>query len=373
MLVLLSVLCAVGPMLGLLGMVWWLDRYDREPLWILGLTFLWGALGATLLALVGNTTAQLGLQIALGAKHASSLGPVLVAPLIEEPTKALVLLLVLLSRHFDNTTDGFVYGAAVGLGFGMTENLLYFWQVAHLSSWDPAAGLRAWASTVAMRTAYSAILHATTTSIVGACLGFARFRRWPVRVVVVPLGFAIAVAIHGVWNGLLTIDASPDTQATLARTDLLVFPAEALVTFLVFQLALLSERRDIRVELEAEARAGTLPTAHVRRIASWLQRGRPGWIPVGVPREAYVRATTTLAFRRRQSRMRPDDPFYRGGSRALASRSPGPSGHGPRLKNPRRDLNPVAACPCEPATQVAVGTTSPRHAWPSVPGCPGRG
>jgi len=311
MLLVLSVLCAMVPMVTLLALVWWLDRYDREPMWILGLTFLWGALGATLLALVGNTTAELGLQFALGAEHAATITPVLVAPLVEEPTKAVVLLLVLMSRHFDNTTDGFVYGAAVGLGFGMTENLLYFSQVAHLTSFDPLLGLKAWATTVAMRTAYSAILHATTTSIVGASLGFARFRSWPVRLLVVPLGFALAMGIHGLWNGLLTVDASQGLEGRLTQANLVVFPAEAFTTFLVFQLALLSERRDIRKELEAEARDGTLPAAHVPSIASYLARGRPGWTPLGVPREAYVRATTTLAYRRRQSRMRPDDPFYR--------------------------------------------------------------
>ena len=57
---------------------------------------------------------------------AAMVGPVLVAPLVEEPCKALFLAYVIWNRHFDNMTDGFVYGAAAGLGFGMTENLLYF-------------------------------------------------------------------------------------------------------------------------------------------------------------------------------------------------------------------------------------------------------
>lgn len=306
-----SVFCAVLPMVLFLALVWWMDRYDREPIWLIGLTFMWGALGATLLSLVGNTTVHLGLAAALGEATASTITPVVVAPLIEEPTKAAVLFLVLLSRHFDNTTDGFVYGAAAGLGFGMTENLLYFWQVAALASWDPGEGLRAWATTVGMRTFYSAVLHATASSVVGASLGFARFRRWPARVVVVPLGFAVAMAIHGLWNGLLTFDKSGGgLDGTLTRLNLVIFPAEALLIFVVFQLTLWTERRGIRRELSAEAAQGTLPTAHVARIASYTQRAFGGWTPPGVPREAYVRAATTLAFRLRQSRMRPHDPFY---------------------------------------------------------------
>ncbi len=310
LLVLVSVFCAVLPMVVFLGVIWWMDRYDREPLWLLGLTFMWGALGATLLSLLGNTTAELTLAATLGAEHASTWTPVIVAPLVEEPTKALVLFLVLLSRHFDNTTDGFVYGCAAGLGFGMTENFLYFWQVASLTTWDPGEGLRAWASTVAMRTFYSAILHATASSIVGAAIGWSRFRSWPARLVAVPLGLLIAMGVHGLWNGLITLDAHGGHGGSLTRLNMIIFPFEALFIFLVFQAALWAERLEIRRELLAEASTGTLPRDHVTHIASFLQRDFGRWLPAEVPREAYVRAATTLAFRRRQARARPQDPFY---------------------------------------------------------------
>lgn len=310
LLVVVSLAAAVLPMLVFLGLVWWFDRYDREPLWLLGLTFLWGALGATLLSLLGNTTAELGLTALVGAEQAGNLTPVLVAPLVEEPTKALVLFLVLLSRHFDNTTDGFVYGAAAGFGFGMTENFLYFWQVASLTSWDPVEGLRAWTETVAVRTFFSAVLHATASSLVGAALGWARFRSWTARLVVVPLGFLAAMGMHGLWNGLITMDAAGDHGGRLTRINMMILPAEAALIFLVFQVTLLVERRDIQAELEAEAREGTLPEAHARPIASITGRRFGRWLPPGVPRAPYVRAATTLAFRRRQARMLPHDPFY---------------------------------------------------------------
>lgn len=311
LLVVISVVCAVLPMVCLLGLVWWLDRYDREPIWLVGLTFAWGALGATLLSLVGNTTAQFGLTSVLGQASASTLTPVIVAPLVEEPTKALVLLLLLMSRHFDNTTDGFVYGAAAGLGFGMTENLLYFWQVASLTSWDAGEGFRAWASTVALRTCYSAMLHASATAMVGASLGLVRFRSWPQRVVVVPFGFALAMGMHGLWNGLITADqAGLGGDSTLTSLDLALFPVEVLAIFAVFQLALWAERRDIQRELLGEARRGAIPEEHVMHLAHYLRRSRGDWSPPGVPRAAYVRTATRLAFRLRQHRLRPDDSFY---------------------------------------------------------------
>lgn len=311
LLVLLSVFCAVLPMLLFLAAAWWLDRYDREPLWLLSLTFLWGAFGATLLSLVGNTTAELGIAATLGAEHASTWTPIVVAPLVEEPTKALVLFLVLLSRHFDNTTDGFVYGCAAGLGFAMTENFLYYWQVASLASWDAGEGVRAWLSTVGMRTFYSALLHATASSVVGAGIGWARFRSWPARLVAVPSGLVLAMGIHGLWNALLTFDSDGGAMGgDLTRLDMIIFPVEAAAIFSVFQLVLWSERLSIRRELHAEAEAGTLPPSHVSHLSSFLQRGWGRWLPDAVPREPYVRAATMLAFRRRQARACPDDPFY---------------------------------------------------------------
>ena len=94
LLVALSVLAATIPMFTFLGVVWWLDRYDREPIWMVALTFFWGAFGGAGLSLLGNTSLHLLIAGLLGAEQAEWMGPVLVAPLIEEPTKALVLLLV---------------------------------------------------------------------------------------------------------------------------------------------------------------------------------------------------------------------------------------------------------------------------------------
>ena len=47
-----STVCACVPMFAFLVAVWWLDRYDREPVWLIGLTFLWGAIGGVVLSLI---------------------------------------------------------------------------------------------------------------------------------------------------------------------------------------------------------------------------------------------------------------------------------------------------------------------------------
>jgi len=298
----LSVFAAIIPMILFLGVVWWLDRYDREPIWMVVLTFFWGSIGGAGLSLFGNTTIHMILASIFGEATAGQITPVVVAPLVEEPTKALILLLVMRSRYFDNATDGFVYGAAAGLGFGMTENFLYFSNVAGLANIDVAHGVATWLSTVGIRTFYSALLHATCSSIIGATLGLTKFRSIFMKLSIVPVGIVIAIVIHGLWNGLLTAEEAGVGDGKLFIGNLILFPLEMLTTFAVFQLSLWSEKRILVSELLDEVKRGTLPAEHVAKICSYLARISGRWAPAGVPQEAYTKAATTLAMRKHQSR-----------------------------------------------------------------------
>ena len=291
-LTLASIPCAVIPILGFLWLMWWLDRYDREPLWLFLGVFLWGALGAVVLAVLGSGVLSVPLAAMVAQDVERGLSMTFVAPLAEEPAKALILFFVARSRHFDNVTDGFVYGAAAGLGFGMSENLLYFVNVA--GTGDPVA----WMATVAVRTLYSALMHAAATSLVGAAIGLAQFRHGPSRTLLLAAGFAGAVAMHALWNGLLALAESG--APVLGLIDLLIFPLEFGVLVLIFQACLHAEHKMIARELAAEAAAGHLPPAHVPFLASYLRRSRRGWLPPGVDHHEYVRLATTLALRREQ-------------------------------------------------------------------------
>jgi RsiW-degrading membrane proteinase PrsW (M82 family) len=300
-LLVLSAFAAVLPMVGMLLLIWWLDRYDREPLWLVLMTFFWGALVATASSLFGNTLTHFILEFAVGAERASLITPVAVAPLVEEPTKALVLLLLIRSRQFDNATDGFVYGAASGLGFGMTENFMYFSTAAQMASADPWNGIVAWAGTVVARTAFSAVMHATASSLVGASVGFARYRGWPALLTLPFLGLGAAMGMHALWNGLLTFDGMVASPVSLTTLNFALLPVQVLLAFLTFQLCLLGDRWTIRDELRQEAAEhGTLPAEHAELLSSVLRRSWSGRIHPRVDRKAYIRATTTLAFRRWQ-------------------------------------------------------------------------
>ncbi|MEQ1500739.1 MAG: PrsW family intramembrane metalloprotease [Myxococcota bacterium] len=309
-----STVCACVPMFGFLVVVWWLDRYDREPVWLIGLTFLWGATGAVVGAVAVSSVVDglsgFALHVAGGGfgfdaeTAAGMVGPVLVAPLVEEPCKAVFLAYVIWNRHFDNMTDGFVYGAAAGLGFGMTENLMYFVSLSN--------DMSTWGSTVVVRTFYSAIMHATATAVVGASLGFARFRGCATLGAIGLGGLGLAMVVHGLWNGLITVGEVTGGDLPF-MLDLALFPVEVIAVFLVFQVCLWDESVTIRRELLEEADQGRIPREHADILSSWLRRLLSGWVPAGVDHALYVQTATSLAMRKRQVRqMGPLAPeFYR--------------------------------------------------------------
>src|SRR5882762_3778821 len=75
-----------------------MDRYEPEPFWLLTLVFFWGAVVATLMALVMNSVGEGVVSAALGSPQASSVvqssTASFVAPFVEESCKGLGLLLL---------------------------------------------------------------------------------------------------------------------------------------------------------------------------------------------------------------------------------------------------------------------------------------
>lgn len=184
----LAVAAAAIPTLLYTLIIWWLDRYEKEPLPLLLAAFLWGSLPAVAIAFV---TGQL-LALPLGT---TPLGPGLgaggMAPLIEEPVKAFALVgLFLLARgEIDGPLDGIVYGALIGFGFSMSENLLFF-----LAYPDDLSALF-W-----VRGVLFGFNHALFTGIVGLALGAARFARPRTAALAVVFALAGAVALHALHN-----------------------------------------------------------------------------------------------------------------------------------------------------------------------------
>jgi hypothetical protein len=190
-----------------------------------------------------------------------------------------------LSKRFDGGVDGAVLGGAIGLGFGMTENFMYFLSYGT----TPAS----WLVLVVIRTLFSAVMHCLSTATFGACIGYAKFKPFIYKVILLPTGFFLAVFLHFSWN--LSVSFEDTTIFGFLFLILYMF-----VTFAIFQISLYFEGKTILKELRDEANLGLIPPDHLNHIPYVSRRFRHGWCPIGVDQKNYVKTATTLALRKNQ-------------------------------------------------------------------------
>ncbi|MEU5906440.1 PrsW family intramembrane metalloprotease [Micromonospora sp. NPDC047527] len=209
---LVGVVAAILPVPVLVACFLWLDRYEPEPLKYLIFCFGWGAFVSTAASLTVNEFsaarfADWGLPTALTG--------VLVAPFIEELTKALgpILLLVFRRREWSGITDGLVYCGLSAVGFAMVENILYlggYGYAAGADRYGPATGTQQVIAIFIVRILLFGFAHPLFTSMAGVGLGIAaRTADRRVRVLAPVAGLLLAMMLHGTWNLLPTL-----TQAT---------------------------------------------------------------------------------------------------------------------------------------------------------------
>ncbi|MEV4823676.1 PrsW family intramembrane metalloprotease [Micromonospora sp. NPDC049274] len=209
---LVGVGAAILPVPVLIACFLWLDRYEPEPLKYLIFCFAWGAFVATAASLNVNEFAA-GRFADWGLP--SALTGVLVAPFIEELTKALgpILLLVFRRREWSGITDGLVYCGLSAVGFAMVENILYlggYGYAAGADRYGPATGAQQVIAIFIVRILLFGFAHPLFTSMTGVGLGVAsRSADRRVRVLAPIAGLLLAMMLHGTWNLLPTL-----TQAT---------------------------------------------------------------------------------------------------------------------------------------------------------------
>ncbi|MEU4679662.1 PrsW family intramembrane metalloprotease [Micromonospora sp. NPDC023737] len=205
---LIGTVAALLPVPVLVACFLWLDRYEPEPLKYLIFCFTWGAFVATAASLTVNDFAA-G-QIA-HAKLPAALTGVLVAPFVEESTKALgpILLLVFRRREWSGITDGLVYCGLSAVGFAMVENILYLGGYGFATGVDrygPATGAQQVIAIFIVRILLFGFAHPLFTSMTGVGLGIAaRTADRRVRVLAPLAGLLVAMMLHGTWNLLPTL------------------------------------------------------------------------------------------------------------------------------------------------------------------------
>src|SRR6267378_1579448 len=194
----IGLICACLPVPVYVMLLLWIDRYESEPLWMLATAFFWGAVVAVLIAFVFNTTISIMAAVATHNQQiGENVGAVISAPIVEESAKALILLILFLWKRdeFDGIVDGVVYAGMVGLGFAMTENVLYYGRALQ-------GGAGALTFIFILRGMAAPFSHPLFTSMTGIGLGWSRqSNNGFIKVVAPVLGFMLAILMHATWNG----------------------------------------------------------------------------------------------------------------------------------------------------------------------------
>ncbi len=162
------------------------------------------------------------------------------APIVEECSKGLALLLIFFVAYaarrrsglveFAGVMDGIVYGSAVGFGFAIAEDILY--------------GVRYGADVFVMRRIFGGFAHAAFTSLTGIGIGLIPFVRTRVLKPIPPLlGLLGAILLHATFNLTATLFGA------LAYV-VLFFVVSVYLLIIIVWLAF--ERRTIRDELRDE-------------------------------------------------------------------------------------------------------------------------
>lgn len=307
----LSIIAAVIPAVFYSLLVLYLDRNEKEPWYILVGAFAWGAVVAVFFSYIFNSVAAIAIAVAYGLETSEFLTVVVVAPFFEEIFKgaALLVLLLLFRSYFDNVLDGIVYGALVGLGFAMTENITYFGR----AYFD--AGIFGLGVLFVIRVVIGGLGHALYTATTGAALGWARaqYGTGIARFIVPVVGLGAAMLQHSLWNMFAYVAGTIAARegaivalliALFIEPVLFILPGVVVIVI----IAVITSRREqaiIRHELREEVEMGVL-TGHeydqvshgpARRKAS-MDALRSGGPALWLEHRKLIRLSARLAFQK---------------------------------------------------------------------------
>lgn len=264
---------ALVPVLPLGAVLIWLDRFRPEPLPLLAVALLWGALVAAYGSLKLNSWLTLQIGDVYGATPRAA---VFVAPWVEEAAKgAIVFVLVIWRRHqFNAVAAGVVYGGLAGIGFAFTENIVYYGQVfqgvirsgaASGQALDAVQELFKWRGIAAP------FVHPMFTMMTGLGIGIAvRYRHVGVRILAPVAGFCAAVMLHMGYNALASF--VPQGNLTAVYLPILLPTLAAVLTLVA--VVRRNERRMVAARLHDYVAFGWLRAEHIEFIVTRSGRRR---------------------------------------------------------------------------------------------------
>jgi RsiW-degrading membrane proteinase PrsW (M82 family) len=215
---LVSSLAGMGPMVFYAWLLYYLDRYEKEPLRLLLGVFLWGAVIAAGSAFMINSITSRGIYLLTQSEQSAQLTvSTLIAPLAEETLKGAAVLLVFLifRSEFDSPLDGIIYAGITALGFAATENIWYIHQFGFLQN-----GYRGIADLTVIRSLLIGWQHPFYTAFIGLGLALSRNAQRTAGEWLFPLlGWLFAIAFHLSHNLLASLTSSQGYFGLIAIWD----------------------------------------------------------------------------------------------------------------------------------------------------------
>jgi len=217
----------------LLYFILYMDRNQKEPLGLVLLTMVLGAL---------SVVPAVILELLLGAvdiyfenQYADAFFTAFMkVAWVEELCKlGVVLIFIWRNRHFNEENDGIVYVGASALGFAMLENVFYVFQ------FGMSAGF--------IRALTAMPLHCFTGVLMGYYTGKAKVApQKETRRYLLLKGFFLAVLLHGLYDALL-----------FTRTPAALLIVPLLVWLFIFGIKFLKKGRALSLARSEEAAAGS--------------------------------------------------------------------------------------------------------------------
>jgi len=251
-----------------LAIVWWIDRFEKQPIWLLVLVFFWGAIPAIVAAMIFSVFAGIPLYVIVGPNAMMPAYAVFGAPFIEELGKAaaLLVLFLVLYKEFDDILDGMIFGAAVGIGFAYTEDITY------LMGTLVQGGVAAMGFVFFLRVIVFALNHAFFTALTGIGLGLARLSgNWLLGIFYAFFGLLAAMAAHAAHNFLVSIPGTEIQIMGVAFSILIHWTAGAAFVALVIVVWVI-EMGWVRRKLAEEVDAGHVTQYEVDNLIRFSGR-----------------------------------------------------------------------------------------------------
>jgi RsiW-degrading membrane proteinase PrsW (M82 family) len=264
---LVSLFFGFAPMLFFAIILYWSDRYEKEPWLLLGAVFFWGAIIAAGGAFIINTFLGVGVYIFSNSEAATNLATgTLIAPVVEEFLKGFSVLIVFLvfRKEFDSILDGIIYAGVAALGFAATENTYYIFSHGFLES-----GWQGLWSLVFIRVVLVGWQHPFYTAFTGIGLAVARHNKsmW-IKVIAPLVGFGMAIITHSVHNTLTSFLGGLSGMALGTLIDWISW----FFMFIFVLWAINREKLIVKKYLADEVRSGIITSSNYQIAASsWSQ------------------------------------------------------------------------------------------------------